>query len=493
MVTTLKHFLLASLMITLFSLSGMPSQAQAIISNNRGAESKTWTITGEPTLVINGFDLSQVTSVFPVTISAVSIDIARAVPGQPVGVVIYEDPNGGSPVDARFIHKTDTTIDTTGLVTIPLREAVNVNSPVIWVGFYLPIQTRFKSDQQGSSVLTYWAWNPGGLLDIVNLGAAQVLGPSDGSAPANLNLGGVARINFTMTSAGGRSVLPNGEPLTIGEQMDTANAAGDTSVMREYATCPGIFFDPADIDIIANGSFSLHCRVEYAPYSPGRIQNAGDFSLSVASVERRGPLYYVFPNGDYKANPADSARFVTPVTHCMRPPVTDLEQAVLGVAYGAPMAWEILPTVRVNDWICAELPAQGPISYFMPLTGQEQYGNLNLFFAQTPTFSVFPPKCKQEVTLTFFFHNEGFEASRSTSVRIENIAVRTGAVTLAQEFSIKALEAGTSVTFTAKIRMPDSFVNEANRLIMTIDPRGEISEFIETDNVKIFDYILKGC
>jgi hypothetical protein len=41
--------------------------------------------------------------------------------------------------------------------------------------------------------------------------------------------------------------------------------------------------------------------------------------------------------------------------------------------------------------------------------------------------------------------------------------------------------------------MPDSYVNEANRLIMTIDPRGEISEFIETDNVKLFDYILGPC
>lgn len=103
-------WLIGALVLALFS-QVRPAQAQAVISNNQGAESKTWTIIGEPTLVMNGFDLSQVTSVFPVTISAASIQIVRAVPGQPVSIVIYEDPNGGSPSDARIIHKTDTTIN----------------------------------------------------------------------------------------------------------------------------------------------------------------------------------------------------------------------------------------------------------------------------------------------------------------------------------------------------------------------------------------------
>ena len=485
-------WLVGALVLALFS-QVRPAQAQAVISNNQGAESKTWTIIGEPTLVMNGFDLSQVTSVFPVTISAASIQIVRAVPGQPVSVVIYEDPNGGSPSDARIVHKTDTTINDVGNVTIPLSQAVDVNSPVIWVGFYLPVGTRFRSDQQGSSVLTYWAWNPGGFLDLINLGAAEVFGPSDGSDPVKISLGGVARISFTATSAGGRALLPNGQPLTVGRQLPPPEGNVNTAPLRPYSTCGGeLLYDQADIDALsAANQFSLACKVEYGTYSPGMIANEGLLDTQLTGLERRGPLFYVTGYGNFQIDSAQPQRLRVPVTHCLRVPVSDIQQAVLGVAYGVPMAWEILPSVRYNDLLCAELTHTGPISYFMPRTGEETYRNLNLLFAREPAFSEELGKCNQTIIIDFAFHNEGFETSPSNKVRILNTVVRTGNVTLREDFSIQSLPPGTGVSFRATIKLPNTFVNEQNRLTFTIDPTDEIKEFIESDNVKIYNYILR--
>ncbi|MCS6834678.1 MAG: hypothetical protein NZ750_01500 [Anaerolineae bacterium] len=470
-----------------------PVQAQAIISNSQGTESKTWTIIGEPTLVMNGFDLSQVTAVFPVTISAVSIQIVRAVPGQPVSVVIYEDPNGGSPADARLIHKTDTTIDDVGNVTVPLAQAVDVNSPVVWVGFYLPIGTRFRSDQQGSSVLTYWAWNPGDFLDLVNLGAAQVFGPSDGSDPVKINLGGVARISFTAISAGGRPLLPNGQPLTVGRQLPAPEGNVNIAPLRPYSTCGGeLLYDQADIDALAaDSTFSLSCTVQYGAYASGIIANQNLLDTQLTGLERRGPMFHVIGYGNFQIDPAQPQRLRVPVTHCLRVPVNDIQQAVLGVAYGVPMAWEILPSIRYNDLLCAELTHTGPISYFMPRTGQEDYRNLNLMFARDPSFSEELGRCRRRITIDFAFHNEGFETSPSNLVRVENVVVRTGDVTLRQDFSIQSLPPATGVSFRATITLPETFVNEQNRLVFTIDPGNQVKELIESDNVKAFNYILR--
>jgi len=489
---TFTPWLISTLCLAFLS-SAHSVQAQAIISNNKGAESKTWTVINEPTLVMNGFDLSQVTTVFPVTISAASIEIDRAVPGQPVSVLIYEDSNGGSPVDARIVQKTDTTIDTVGNITVPLAQAVDVNSPVVWVGFYLPIGTRFRSDQQGTSLLTYWAWNPDGLLDLINLGAAQVLGPSDGSDPVQINLGGIARINLTATSAGGRALLPNGQALTVGRQVTAPEGVVDTSPLRPYTTCNSeLFYDQADIDaLLSSNSFSLVCSAQYGAYASGTIDNEELIDTQLTGLERRGILYHVTGYGNFQIDPAQPQRLRVPVTHCLRVPVTDAQQAVLGVAYGVPQAWEILPSVHYNDLVCAELTHTGPISYFVPRTGQESYGNLNLIFAREPVFSQFPPRCNQTITIDFAFHNEGFDPSPSDRVRIENIVVRNNQVTVLEHFSIRALDPATGVSFRATITMPETFVNEQNRLVITIDPNNRIKEFIESDNVKIYDYILR--
>lgn len=253
-----------------------------------------------------------------------------------------------------------------------------------------------------------------------------------------------------------------------------------------------MLYDQADIDALsAANQFSLACKVEYGTYSPGTIANEGLLDTQLTGLERRGPLFYVTGYGNFQIDPAQPQRLRVPVTHCLRVPVSDIQQAVLGVAYGVPMAWEILPSVRYNDLLCAELTHTGPISYFMPRTGEETYRNLNLLFAREPAFSEELGKCNQTIIIDFAFHNEGFETSPSNKVRILNTVVRTGNVTLREDFSIQSLPPGTGVSFRATIKLPNTFVNEQNRLTFTIDPTDEIKEFIESDNVKIYNYILR--
>jgi hypothetical protein len=91
-------------------------------------------------------------------------------------------------------------------------------------------------------------------------------------------------------------------------------------------------------------------NIRFAPPSP-------------EGYSRRGMLYDIYAFGIQSSG---TVRMPFPVTHCIRPGEADLNQAVFGLGYGAPRQWEILPTVRFGEVICAEVSYTGFVSYFVP-------------------------------------------------------------------------------------------------------------------------------
>ena len=487
---------LANLFVGLALLWAMPAYAQtATVSNNSGEGNTTWFISNESTLVMNGFDLSKLS--LPVTINAVNIRVVQPVAGQTVSAVIYEDSNGGSPQDARLVARADVNISTTGVVRVPLNQPVTVNSPVVWAGFYLPVDFRFSADTSGASTLTYWGWTPGSTFDLANLGSAAVFGPSDGTAPVNLNIGGIARITLEVNDpsgqAGGTSA-PNTGSFQLGVQV-VGDANTSLAVMVGYSDtfCPNIIYDVDDIRITANGVFTLHCRLEPAPMQPGVIGNANQAPASIPGFERRGLTYQIFANGDYGLPGKEASYLRVPVTHCITPDAGDIEKAVIAVAYGAPQKWYLLPTVRYGTAVCAELTNMGPVSYFVPRTGSETYLNANLVYVSTPTFTpdIANIRCRDKVSFKWAIKNDGFEATPATVIRLTNTAVRTGQVTQTFDFNIPLIPPGETISISGSFDASTAFFNEAQRFTFTLDPNGAFNEINEADNTRSFDYVLK--
>lgn len=91
-----RKSLLFGLMLVTLGLTILPSSAgQIVLSNNSGSDSTVWFISGEPSLVMNGFDLTPLNIALPATIDRVSIAVNNPVPGASIDVLIYEDANGG--------------------------------------------------------------------------------------------------------------------------------------------------------------------------------------------------------------------------------------------------------------------------------------------------------------------------------------------------------------------------------------------------------------
>ncbi|MDX2160547.1 MAG: hypothetical protein SF162_04395 [bacterium] len=327
------------------AFSAAPAAAgETILTVNSGSGNTSWFITGEPTLVMNGFDLRNFGVNVPAVIDAVTISV-EAGSTSPVTLVIYQDANGGSPVDAQLIASQNFTINAAGSFRAVLTNPVTVTQPAVWIGFLLPVDFRFFADRSGSSVLTYWAWTPGGLFDLNNLGSAQVFGPADGSAPVNLNLNGKARITAEITGsdAGGYAVQSAGA-------VD-ANLA----VMQPYSLCQNLLWDTQDETISYQDRVNLHCQL---------LTNTFLAPANPPGYVRRGELYDIVLFKDDGVVAAQ--RLNVGVTHCVRPAAEDLATAVLANAYGAPRAWRILPTQRFGDLVCAEIRFGGNISYFVP-------------------------------------------------------------------------------------------------------------------------------
>lgn len=504
------YFLLVILSLSFIIAPAAVTAQTTNLSNNSGAGNSSWFIDGERTLIINGFDLTPRNLAFPITVDALTITVEQAVPGATIDMVVYTDANGGSPADATLAGSAQVTINNAGTVTVPFPTPVTVNSPVMWVGFYLPVDFRFLADTSGTSVLTYWAWTPGSTFALNNLSSAQIIGPADGSAPVNIDLGGIARISAQITQnadgapattdtttddTGGTQLQPS--PGTVGVQIQS-QTSGDLSVLSGYPYCGElIFYDAEDVTISADGAFRLFCRADLGSYSPGVVSNEDQIAAGITTMERRGYLYEVFAGGEYQKEPRDSEKLAVPVTHCIRPEQADLNEAVIGIAYGAPRKWEILPSVRYGELTCAEVTHIGFISYFVPRTGDEPTANADLYFvgrvrlvnAEGNSEDI---RCGFRYELRYAIRNEGFEATPPLTLTVEDVHLRTGTVTREAIYQIPAIPAGDTVNFYKPgYQAPTAFYNESHRMFLRIDSNDQLAELKENNNQYILDYLLR--
>lgn len=154
-----------------FTFSTLPlSAGDLVLSNNSGSDNGIFYIEGESSLVINGFDLTPLGLELPAALDTVSISVSAPAPGS-IDLVVYQDANGGSPVDATLVYRQTVSLERTGVNRIALEQAAIITEPVVWVGFYLPVDFRFHADRSGPSVLTYWAWTPASTFDLASLSA----------------------------------------------------------------------------------------------------------------------------------------------------------------------------------------------------------------------------------------------------------------------------------------------------------------------------------
>lgn len=481
---------LCLLSVGLFWQQVTPVSAGTItLNNNSGTTSSSFFIDGEPTLVMNGFDLGALNLGGSVVLDTVTIAVQQPVAGVPVEVVIYEDANGGSPIDATLAYQTQAFIETGGTAFITLPDPVTITAPVVWVGFYLPNGFRFFADNSGTSVLTYWGWTPGSSFNLADLSSASVFGASDGSEPVNIDMGGVARITAEITPLNASGFSGDGtdaQGLPIGTQIEGGEA--DLSQLSNYEFCGDLLlYDPADVNISGQRRFTTHCRADLGAFAPGTFINADDLPATVPSYERRGFFYEVFVNGETAQN--SSEEMLVPVTHCIRPNQADLTTAVIGVAYGAPRAWEILPTVSYGEWVCAEVTHAGFLSYFVPRTGDEATLNADLYFSSNPIpvgqilDSELGYFCGYPYTIAGAIRNEGFVATPLTDVRIQVINQRTGTVTATQDYVLPPVLPGTTFNLSAvNFEMPLTFINETTILRVIIDPENLVAEVDENNN-----------
>jgi hypothetical protein len=353
---SLKILLISLVVLFVLGLSTFFVNAgQKVLSVNSGDASTTWFITGEQTLVMNGFELTTQGLSFPATIDKVSLSVDTPV-NTPVDIVVYQDANGGSPVDATLAGQGQATISQTGVFTFTFPTPVNITQPVVWVGFYMPPNFKFLSDKSGSSVLTYWAWTPGGRFDLTKLSTATIFGPSNGTAPVSLNLNGTARITAEISSAGAGvpTIVPAGTPVAGSNQIAAAPNT-DLSPLREYPpACDTLFWDTADVGVSYGGSIEPRCTAIWPGYAPG-----------APSGYTRLQMYYDITFYDSKGQ-SISGPLNIPVTHCIEANPADLDRAIVGLASGSPRSFKILPTLRVGNLICAEISQSGGISYFVP-------------------------------------------------------------------------------------------------------------------------------
>jgi len=343
-------------LVLLIGLSiSLVNAGNLVLTNNTGSESSIWYVTGEQTLVMNGFDLAPLGLQLPATIDRVSIAVDTTVPGTLIDVVVYQDANGGSPLDATLIGQKQVDITQTGVFTVVFDTPVQVTQPVVWVGFYLPVNFKFLADKSGSSVLTYWAWTSGARFDLARLSSAAVFGPADGSAPVNLNMNGIARITAEISVAAGNPLVTPRviDPVTGLITQIVGTVPSEMVVMRQYTACGTLYWDTEDMGITLGDAFDLICKEIWPGFAP---------SAPLGYV-RKQLLYDITA---YTDEGVFSGELPAPVTHCIEVNLADIEQAVVGVAYGSPRKWEILPSVRFGSVVCAEVKHSGGLSYFVP-------------------------------------------------------------------------------------------------------------------------------
>ena len=466
-----------------------------LLSNNSGADNAIFFIEGEPSVVINGFDLTPLGVTLPVALDAVSISVQTAVPGATIDLLVYQDGNGGSPVDATLVYREQVGIGLTGLNRLELAEAAIITEPVVWVGFNLPVGFEFHADTSGSSVLTYWAWTTGGTFDLTSLASAGVLGPGDGSEPANIAMDGIARITAELRTAEFEEVAAG---IPLGRQI-VPGVAQDTSIMLGYDNCGGLLFDPEDIEISAESSFTLDCYVEGGFHSPTDVAQPQD---QVLELLRIGPLYKLFAEIPVDLHAGGAVNTLpVPVTHCLMVPEEDLHSAVLGEVRAqfaprtGPEKWVILPSVRFNNMVCAEVTVANYITYFVPET-PESPQNVNLVLGWTEVYP-HPLYCGVDASVRVPVVNTGqdwFDTEDThITLSVWDVHVPSGIVTERRSFNIgnSQLGPGARQFFEVGPLNVDVYIDELHRLQVTVDADGEVDEIDEADNIWFSEYILR--
>ena len=479
-------------LVAVLLLRPNPSAAgDIILTHNRGGENAVFFVNDEPSLVINGFDLSPHTTRFPIALDAVSISVDRPAPGSHIDLVVYQDANGGSPVDASLVHRQSVQINRRGVQRFILNEAAIITEPVAWVGFYLPVGFRFHADTSGPSVLTYWAWAPGGTFPLDNLASAPVLGPGDGTEPVSIDMQGVARITAELRPLFHQEMASD---AVLGNQL-IAEGEQDTSLLQGYPHCGGLLFDPEDIAITSRASFTVHCGVASEFDAPTEIVHPDGHFLD---LQRAGHLYKLeaqIPQ-DQLVHGAVNVMPV-PVTHCIQIQAGDLEQAVIAEARGIPERWHALPSVRFEDVVCAEITTASYLSYFLP-RGADSPPNVNLVMGWSKV-SPHPLECGLPAYVEAPVTNTGQSwfstVSGNVKFIIENIHVRSGITTGAVELSIETSQLGPGmrhILVFAPIYVT-TYVNELHRLQVRADFDNQIQETNENDNVWFTEYILSNA
>ena len=477
------------LLICFLVLMSQPAIAgDTILTNNSGGGNKFFIIENEPSLVINGFDLSPYNLQFPVALDAVTISINVGAPGVPVDLVVYQDANGGSPEDATLIYRQQVSINHSGSIRFLLDRAAIVSEPVIWVGFYLPVGVRFNADTSELSVLTYWAWTTGGTFDVNALSSAEILGPGDGTEPVAINMEGVARITAEIRTP---FFEETENTVLVGKQF-VDESEQDTTIMNTYDYCGDLLYDPDDITISGEASFTIVCGVASEFEAP---TNVAQPSGELLDVQRAGHLYKLIANIPPEQH-VHGATNVLPVsvTHCIRIQPGDLGTAIIAETRGIPERWYVLPSVRFGDLVCVELTTASYLSYFLPRTDDSPQ-NVNLVLGWS-RIQPHPLQCGILTYLQIPLVNTGqnwFDTdSRDVKIIAEDIHVQTGTVTAAIELKIPSSLLGPGNRNIIEIgpMIVDQYVHELHRLQVRIDFDEHVDETNEFDNIWFSEYSL---
>jgi hypothetical protein len=311
-------------------------------------------------------------------------------------------------------------------------------------------------------------------------------------------MGGIARITaevINVSSAGFSGTGETESGITIGRPIDGGEA--NLSLMSLYPYCGDrLLYDPQDVQFTASLQFTVHCRPNMDVFQPGQITNRDVLPSDIPSYDRRGQMYEVFANG--QTDPGNAELLLNPVTHCLRPEQGELETSVIAIAYGAPRAWEFLPSVRFGEWICAEVTHQGFISYFVPRTGTEPTINADLYFVSFPTLQIqldvdsLPGLlCGYNYRAVLSVRNQGFVPTPQTSVRILMVSNRTGTVSRSVDYTIPPIQAGETANFSfPDYPAPSTFINESHTLTFIVDPSDLVKELVETNNTYVIPDIM---
>lgn len=485
----------AGLLMLVFALMVLPAAAgDTALNNNSGDGNAVFYIEGEPSVVINGFDLTPLGLSLPVALDAISISVATPAPGSSIDLLVYQDANGGSPIDATLVHREQVAIAQAGLNRIELSQVAIITQPVVWVGFYLPVGFEFYADTSGSSVLTYWAWTPGGAFDVTLLSAAAVFGPGDGSEPVNIAMDGVARISAELRTAETEEIASG---IPVGRQIVT-DVGADTSPLRTYDNCGALLYDTADIEISAGSSFTIDCVVETGFNAPAQVAHPQNQRLF---LQRIGALYKLSAAIPPELHAAGAVNTLpVPVTHCLRIPPEDLERAVIGEVRAqhtpapGPEEWNILPSVRFNDIVCAEVTVANYLSYFVPETA-ESPENVNLVVGWTDVVP-FPLYCGIPTSIRLPIVNTGqnwFDTQdHHITITLRDVHVPSSIITVERRHNIgpSQLGPGARQYFELGPLNVVTYINDLHRLEIVVDQENEVDETNESDNTWFGEYNL---